>query len=246
MSGAGRLGVVTGGARGIGLAIVRRLLADGIVDEVVVLECDPVELTEATVVACDVTDEAAIAQAVATLGERPLQALVNNVGGGRFEPDADPFPPVSYFRQMLELNLLSAFAVTRALQGSLPRGAAVCNVLSGAALGTNPVVLQPYAAAKAGLLHWTTDIAVALAPRGVRVNGVAPGFVWTDLVEHLVRGDRASFDAMASDRTATGTEQTGDDIAHAVSFLCDPVRAAQVTGHVIPVDGGASVSRQSG
>lgn len=241
MSSEGRLGVVTGGARGIGLAIVDRLLADAVVDEVVVFEREPIEMRQAAVVKCDVTDEASVEEAAAALGGREVEVLVNNAGGGSFDPEADSFPSVAYFRGMLELNLLSAFSVTRALQTRLPHGAAVCNILSGAALVTNPAMLQPYASAKAGLLHWTRDLAISLAPRGVRVNGVAPGFVWTDLADRLVRGDRSTFDAMTLDRTALGAPQTPDDIAQAVSFLCDPGRARQVTGHVIPVDGGASV-----
>lgn len=235
---------MTGGARGIGLAISRRLLADGLVDELVVLERDPVEVEGARVLACDVTDEAAVAQAAAALGGGPLHVLVNNVGGGRFDPGAGPFPEPQAWRGMLELNLTSAFLVTRALERAMPRGAAICNVLSGAALVANPPVLQPYAVAKAGLLHWTRELAVGLAARGVRVNGVAPGFVWTDLVDRLVGGDRGAFDQLAAGSTALGAPQSADDVACAVAFLCDPVRAAQVTGLVVPVDGGASLSRK--
>lgn len=240
-----RLGVVTGGARGIGLAISRRLLADGVVDELVVFERDPVEVEGARVVACDVTDEAAVAAAAAALGGAPVHVLVNNVGGGRFDPDAGPFPEPHAWRAMIELNLTSAFLVTRALEGALPRGAAICNLLSGAALVANPPMLQPYAVAKAGLLHWTKELAVTLAGRGVRVNAVAPGFVWTDLVDHLVRGDRGAFEQLAAGSTVLGEPQSGEDIACAVAFLCDPVRAAQVTGLVVPVDGGASLSRNT-
>jgi NAD(P)-dependent dehydrogenase (short-subunit alcohol dehydrogenase family) len=240
-----RRGVVTGGARGIGLAISRRLLADGVVDELVVLERDPIDIEGARMVACDVTDETSLARAVAELADAPVDVLVNNVGGGRFEDHADAFPDPRAWREMLELNVTSAFLVTRALHASLPRGAAICNISSGAGLVSNPPSLLAYGVAKAALLHWTRNLASLLAERGVRVNAVAPGFVWTDLVERLLSGDRSAFAAMAAENTALGEPQTGDDIACAVSFLCDPARAGQVTGHVVPVDGGATLSRKA-
>ena len=170
--------------------------------------------------------------------------LVNNAGGGRIDPTRadinpfDPFGPVDLWREQVDLNLTAAYVVTKVVGPTLERGAAICNTASIAGLMPGP--LFAYGAAKAGLIHWTKSLALALAPRGIRVNAVAPGFIYTRLWEQLA--PREMFDQMVKGTVPLGTDQTPDDIANAVAFLCSE-RAAQITGQVIAIDGGTNVGR---
>lgn len=236
------LGIVTGGARGIGLAIVRALLEQKVVDEVAVLDIAPVELSEAKVYECELTDEQSVQAALAAIGDVP-RILVNNAGGARANetPQSsganpfDPFPPVEEWRAGIDLNLTSAFIVTRNVAPNMEAGAAICNTASIA--GVVPGPLHAYGTAKAGMIHWTRNLAFALAPRGIRVNAVAPGFIYTRLWEQMA--PREMFDAMVSSQVPMKSDQTPEDIANSVAFLCSE-RAAQVTGQVIAIDGGTS------
>ncbi|MCO5329251.1 MAG: SDR family oxidoreductase [Ilumatobacteraceae bacterium] len=240
------LAIVTGGARGIGAAIVDALLADSVAGHVAALDLDVTGVADRANVslhACDVTDEEQVRAVVASLDEQAT-VLVNNAGGGRADPtrtDAvpfDPFGPVDLFRDSVDLNLNSAHVVTRVVGPGMPAGSAICNTASIA--GLMPTALFAYGAAKAGLIHWTKSMALALAPRGVRVNAVAPGFIYTKLWEQMAT--REMFDVMVGGAVPMGTEQTPAQIADAVSFLCSP-RAAQVTGQVIAIDGGSLLGR---
>jgi NAD(P)-dependent dehydrogenase (short-subunit alcohol dehydrogenase family) len=235
------MAIVTGGARGIGLAIVRALLTDKVVDEVAVLDAEPVDLPEAKCFKCDVTDPVSVAAALDAIGTVPT-VLVNNAGGagpgtaGRTSMPFDPFPPVEEWRADIDLNLTSAFVVTRAVAPQMAEGGAICNTASIA--GVVPGPLMAYGAAKAALIHWTRELAAALAPRQIRVNAVAPGFIYTRLWEAMIP-QKDTFLQMVSGQVPMRSDQTPEDIANAVSFLCS-ARAAQVTGQVIAIDGGTS------
>lgn len=239
------LAIVTGGARGIGLAICQQLLDQGVVDRVAAFDLQT-ELAEPNdaidLYHCDVTDEDSVRAAYEQVGTVPT-VLVNNAGGGRVDRidgtgDAfDPFSPVDSFREMVELNFISAHVVTRVIGPDLAEGAAICNTASIAGLG--PVRLFAYGAAKAALIHWTTSMAQNLAPKKIRVNAVAPGIIRTKLWEALQPDDEA-YDTMISDIMPMQQDQSPTDIANAVAFLCSS-RAAQVTGEVIKVDGGLTL-----
>jgi NAD(P)-dependent dehydrogenase (short-subunit alcohol dehydrogenase family) len=233
------------------MATVRALLADGVVDRVAVLDLD-VDLegaavpADVTLHACDVTDEGAVRGVVESLGEVPT-VLVNNAGGGRAHPDRtdaipmDPFGPVDLWRETVDLNLTAAHVVTRVVGPTLERGAAICNTASIAGQTPNP--LYAYGAAKAATIHWTRSVALALAPRGIRVNAVAPGFIYTRLWSQIV--PKEMFDMMVGTAVPLASEQTADDIAAAISFLCSS-RAGQITGQVLAIDGGATLGRPMG
>jgi 3-oxoacyl-[acyl-carrier protein] reductase len=105
-----------------------------------------------------------------------------------------------------------------------------------------PWVVSPaYGAAKAALEHWSSTLAAALAPAGVRVNTVRPGFVWSRQWQDV---SRAEFDAVVADRVPLGREQTAEDVADVVAFLCSPA-AAHITGQGLDIDGGATLVRRA-
>jgi NAD(P)-dependent dehydrogenase (short-subunit alcohol dehydrogenase family) len=232
-------GVVTGGGRGIGLATVRALLEQGVCDEVAVLDRDPVKLAEAKVFECDVTDVEAVRAAAEAIGRTP-DVLVNNAGGTGPHPkypEATPFEtfvPIEMWRRDIELNLSSVYIVTSQFAPQMQRGSAICNVASIA--GVMPQALQAYGAAKHGVIALTRNMAAALAPQGIRVNAVAPGMIHTDLWKTYVP-DHETFLQMVQTTTPFGVDQTPEEIADSIAFLCSD-RARQVTGQVIAVDGG--------
>jgi len=253
MSG-GTTALVTAAAGRIGRAVVERLLAEQVVDRVLAVDlvapADAPGLADVEWLACDLLDQASLDALVAAVPER-LDVLVNVFGGERkpaLRPVPDTaWPPDEVWSDIVERNLSSAYRVTRAVLDRLSPGAAVCTVSSIAA--TMPWAVSPaYGAAKAGLEHWSGSLAVLLADRGVRVNLVRPGFVWSD---QWAAVDRAEFERVVADRvplrradsaTPTGREQTAYDVAAAVAFLCSPAAAA-ITGQTVAVDGGASLVR---
>ncbi|MCZ0208750.1 SDR family NAD(P)-dependent oxidoreductase [Streptomyces sp. UMAF16] len=245
------VGLVTAGSGGIGRAVTEELLTRGVVDRLVV-----VDVSEPTAPLpagadfrqCDLRDPARLAELVAALPTE-LSVLVNVLGGERRPPvvpvDDVAWPPPEVWDDIIDLNVSAAYRLTRALAGRLAPGAAVCNVSSIAA--AMPWAVSPaYGAAKAALEHWSSSLAVLLAPRAVRVNLVRPGFVWS---RQWAAVDRAEFERVVADRVVlreapphTSREQTAADIAAAVAFLCS-ADARHVTGQAINVDGGATLVR---
>lgn len=238
------LAVVTGGARGIGQGIVKALQKQDTVNRVVVLDHKPEQSFDVDVYECDVCDEDAVRQAAEAIGEVPT-VLVNNAGGSpsmarrpRSAP-SDPFGEVEAWRATVDLNLTAAHIVTRVFGPTLQPGAAICNVASIA--GVLPGSLFAYSAAKAGLIHWTRCLALALAPQRIRVNAVAPGFVYTDQLRRFIP-ERAAFEALTAETIPLGVEQTPEDIAASVAFLCSD-QAVAITGQILAIDGGTSLGK---
>jgi NAD(P)-dependent dehydrogenase (short-subunit alcohol dehydrogenase family) len=181
----GRVAVVTGAAVGIGRAIAQAVAAAGATT--VVTDIDATELARtaeliraaggaATPVRADVTDADEVAGVIDAAGENGIALLVNNAGGANRVtwPDAD----VGEWSAMLDLNLRAAMLVT---QLALPKlhGGVVVNTASTAALGFDEAGSPEYAAAKAGLIRFTTTVRVP----GVRVNGIAPDWIHTPRAE---------------------------------------------------------------
>jgi len=236
-----RFGIVTGGARGIGLATVRSLLAEGVCDEVAVLDRSPADLSEAKVYECDVTDEEAVRRVAETIGRVP-DVLVNNAGGTGLHPDLpgatpfDTFMPVAMWRRDIEVNLTSVYIVTRQFAREMEEGSVICNTASIGAV--QPGGLHAYGSAKSGVVAFTRSMAKLLAPRKIRVNAVAPGMIHTDLWKQVAPTHEA-FVEMIGDSVPLGVDQSPEEIADAIVFLCSE-RARQITGQVIAVDGGQS------
>lgn len=193
--------------------------------------------------ACDVTDTAEVNALAADCVDRfgRLDILINNVG--RSEPGNPETMDEVVWRSQLDLNLTSAFLTTKAAlpfmasQGS----GAIVNISSIAGqrwVGKDQV---GYAAAKAGLIHFTKVTAVAYGAKGVRLNCVVPGLMLTPLVERLAeRYNAGDYEGMVAKRNAqVPIGRMGDawDVAHAALFLASD-EARYITGTELVVDGG--------
>ena len=137
-----------------------------------------------------------------------LDIWVNNVGGS---DDKDVRPLVEttdeVFRSQLELNLTSAFQGARAAAARMPTGGSIVNITSGAGTRGSPMT-GPYAAAKAGLINLTQTLALELAERGIRVNAVSPGPVFTEAYREVL-GVEDKLDELVAHNTARPRRDAG-------------------------------------
>ncbi len=252
---AGRVAVVTGGANGIGLAIVQALAANGA--RVAILDRD-VERGEAVAdelrgtgneslfLPVDVTELETVEAAAATVKDRfgPVSILVNNAG---INTQRDRVPIDQYsvddWQRILAVDLTGVFHVSRAFIPHMPDPAAgggrIVNISSVA--GLVPLRLQSaFVAAKAGIVNLTRSMALELGPRGILVNCVAPGSTLTQGTEALFYGADGAYTEKAASLLShipLGRPGLPEEIAAMVLFLCAP-EASYVNGAVIPVDGG--------
>ncbi len=234
--------LVTGAARGIGLATAKRFLAADW--RVALLDIDGetlarahAALATAPVIAihCDVADPAGVSAALARVGREfgRLDALVNNAGIAIFKPILD----VTYedWSRVLAVNLTGPFLCAQAAAPLMrdSGGGAIVNITSISGLRAS-TLRTAYGTSKAGLAHLTQQQAVELAPLGIRVNAVAPGPVDTAMAKAVHTPDiRAAYhDAIPLNRY--GLE---DELAEAIFFLCGE-RASYITGQTLAVDGG--------
>lgn len=233
-----RRALVTGGARGIGAAIVRRLAADGLEVWCADLDADAARALaeEAGATACvlDVCDFDRVHAALADIG--PLDVLVNNAGVDQHAFFTQTLP--ADWRRLLAVNLEAVLNTTHAvLPGMQARGhGRIVNVASEAGrLGSRGGSV--YAAAKGGVIAFTRSIARENGRKGITANVVAPGPIDTPLLRQAVAagGDRL-MDAMTQ-ATLLGRLGSADEVAAAVSFLASE-QASYVTGEVLGVSGG--------
>jgi NAD(P)-dependent dehydrogenase (short-subunit alcohol dehydrogenase family) len=235
--------LVTGAARGIGLAVAKRFLAEGwrvalldILGDVLEKSVAGLNEADATLaLTCDVSDTDAVASALAKIERRfgRLDALINNAGVAVFTPvmetsDAD-------WERVLAVNLTGPFLCTKAAVPLMRKhgGGAIVNITSISGLRAS-TLRSAYGTSKAGLAHLTKQLAVELAELGIRVNGVAPGPVDTAMAKAVHSAEiRADYhDAIPLNRY--GLEE---ELAEAVYFLCSD-RASYITGQILAVDGG--------
>jgi 3-oxoacyl-[acyl-carrier protein] reductase len=224
--------LVTGGNRGIGLAIARALAADGDAVAITHRSGEPPEGLFG--VRCEVTDTASVDAAFSAVEEHqgPVEVLVANAGVTRDQllmrmSDED-------FAAVVDTNLTGAFrCVRRASKGMirLRRGRIVL-ISSVVGLYGSPGQVN-YAASKAGLVGIARSVTRELGGRGITANVVAPGFIETDMTAQLSDDTRAAYvKAIPAGRFARAEE-----VAAAVRFVASDA-AAYISGAVIPVDGG--------
>jgi len=234
--------LVTGAARGIGLATAKRFLADGW--RVALLDIDAETLArahaalpaQATIaIHCDVADQAGVARAIATIAKAfgRLDALVNNAGIAIFKPILDV--TLEDWSRVLAVNLTGPFLCAQAAAPLMrdSGGGAIVNITSISGLRAS-ALRTAYGTSKAGLAHLTQQQAIEFAALGIRVNAVAPGPVDTAMAKAVHTPDiRAAYhDAIPLDRYGLETE-----LAEAIFFLCGD-RASYITGQTLAVDGG--------
>lgn len=234
----GKVAIVTGGTRGIGAAIVRRLLAAGC--EVVTCgRNEPESLPEvdgrrASFQACDIR-KADQAQALveATIAQHGrLDIVVNNAGGSPHVEAATASPRFS--EAILALNLLAPLHVSQAAYPHLRSSkGSIVNIASVAAVRPSPGTAV-YGAAKAGLVSLTKSLAQEWGP-DVRVNAIIVGLIETETAEQTYGSDRAQ--ERIANSLPLKRMGRGDDIADAVAYLSSPM-AAYVSGAELAVHGG--------
>jgi len=231
--------LVTGGASGMGRAIVERMARDGW--RVVMADYNGELAGRETQVlraagldvecrAIDLTDEPAVRAMVQALP--PLTALVNNAG--IFDERAFLDVSSADFRRMYEVNLLAVATLTQEAARKMADGARIVNIASRAYLGAKNHA--HYVASKAALVGYTRASAMELAARGIMVNAIAPGLIDTPLLRALSPERLAAQLALQP----TGAAGKPEDIANPVAFFASPATCF-VTGQVLFVDGGKSL-----
>ncbi|WP_172387214.1 beta-ketoacyl-ACP reductase [Streptomyces sp. MNP-20] len=227
--------LVTGGNRGIGLAIARALAADG--DRVAVTYRSGQPPEGLFGVQCDITDgeqvDAAVTRIEAEQG--PVEVLVANAGITRdrllMRMSEDDFAAV------LDTNLGGAYRVAKRVVGRMIRARQGRIVLISSAVALSGEAGQAnYAASKAGLIGFSRSLAKELGSRNITVNVVSPGLTSTDMTDALPEARREELVR----RIPLGRAADPQEIAQAVRFLASP-QAAYITGAVLPVDGGAAM-----
>lgn len=239
----GKVAIVTGGSRGIGAAIARRLAGEGA--QVALFYRSNAEAADATVRAieaaggqaaafqADVADEAAVRLAVREVATRfgRVDALVNNAG--IFE--AEPVGEISResFQRQFSVNAWSVLASTQAALDHFPAaGGAIVNVSSSLAVRPEPQTVS-YSASKAAVDSLTLGCAIELGARGIRVNAVAPAITRTDMTADIPAEQLREEIRL----TPLGRLAEPGDIADVVAFLCSD-DARWITGRSLLVDGG--------
>jgi NAD(P)-dependent dehydrogenase (short-subunit alcohol dehydrogenase family) len=238
-----KVALVTGAARGIGLAVAKRFLAEGWRVALLDIEGGLLRKSVEALAApdhtlslhCDVSDARAVAGAFTEVERKfgRLDALVNNAGVAVFAPlletsEAD-------WSRVLEVNLTGPFLCAKAAVPLMREhgGGAIVNITSISAVRAS-TLRSAYGTSKAGLAHLTKQLAVELAALGIRVNGIAPGPVDTAMAKYVHTPEiRADYhDAIPLNRY--GLEE---ELAEAVFFLCSD-RSSYITGQILAVDGG--------
>jgi 3-oxoacyl-[acyl-carrier protein] reductase len=224
--------LVTGGNRGIGLAIARRLAAGG--DSVTVTSRSGEAVEGLTVVRCDVRDTESVNEAFGAIeaGQGPVEVLVSNAGVTKDQLLA--LMSEDDFAGVVDTNLAGAYRVAkRAVRGMMKMRSGRLIFISSVVGLYGSAGQANYAASKAGLVGLARSLARELGSRHITANVIAPGFVDSDMTASLPEARKAAIMAAVP----LGRYASPDEVAAVASFLASP-DAAYITGAVIPVDGG--------
>jgi meso-butanediol dehydrogenase / (S,S)-butanediol dehydrogenase / diacetyl reductase len=234
--------IITGAARGIGLAIAQRFHADNY--HVVILDYDKMGLQACktqlkgkrrySFMLCDVSNPKQVAATFQKIAAQfpAVHALVNNAGIAIFKPAED----VSFeeWSAVMSINLNGTFLCSQACLSTLVAGkGSIVNIASISGVRASTLRIA-YGTSKAAIMHLTKQQAVEYGNKGVRVNAVAPGPVETEMAKLVHSADiRTSY----NDAIPLARYGTTEEIANAVFFLCSP-EAAYINGQILAVDGG--------
>jgi gluconate 5-dehydrogenase len=245
----GKIALVTGAYRGLGFAIGKGLAQAGATAVLNGRRPEPLAaavktLTDgglrASPALFDVTDAAAIERGVAGILESygRLDILINNAGIQRRNPLVD-FSRKDW-DDVVATNLTAPFLVSQAVLPTMiaRRSGKIVNIASLLSDLARPTVV-PYTAAKGGVRQLTRGMAVELAPHGIQVNAIAPGYFATEMNRALI--DNAEFNAWVCKRTPAGRWGKPDEIAGLAVFLASSA-SDYMTGQMLVIDGGMSVA----
>ena len=248
----GKHALITGGGTGIGAAIARALAGAGAAVSLVGRRREPLEqlaatLPRATAIVADVTREGEVQAMVdsARTAHGAIDILIANAGAAESAPSAKL--DLAHWQRMLDVNLTGAFLPARAVLPDLTRpgasGTRIVFVSSTAGLKGYAYVAA-YCAAKHGLVGLARALAVELAPRGVTVNAVCPGYTETPLLEASLANIAEKTGLTRDDAEASlkrlnpqGRFVSAEEVAATVLWLCSPAAQA-ITGQAISVSGG--------
>jgi len=246
----GKVAVVTGGSRGLGLEIAMALGEAGAAVAITArreqwLEPARSELVnqgiDCLALTCDVSQADQVDASMSAIVQRfgPVDVLVNNAGISWGEPVETM--PLEKWRAVLDTNATGCFLMSRRVADDMirsHRGGSIVNIASIAALvGTPSTVLDAvgYSASKGAIISLTRDLAVKWAPHGIRVNAIAPGFFETRMTTGVLARSRSEIEQGTPMRRIGRPEE----LKGAALFLAAPA-SAYMTGQVLVVDGGAT------
>lgn len=234
----GKVALITGAGRGIGKVIAEQFIADGAI--VYVNDLNEPEVKGAKPICFDVTDTNALKAGLMSIykAEGRIDVVVNNAAIIQNQKLGMVTKPL--LEKMYAVNVFAVIDMIQIASRLMARNGGGCFVNMASVTG---VVGSPgqvaYSASKGAVIALTKSSAKELAPQGIRVNAVAPGIIKTERFEELYEASGDKIDKRIG-RIALGRLGTPQDIANAVSFLASD-RASYISGHVLGVDGCASI-----
>jgi 2-hydroxycyclohexanecarboxyl-CoA dehydrogenase len=226
----GKTAIVTGGASGIGAAIVARLREEDVQVTVFDLKGEP---------PVDITDYEAVRQALERLG--PVDILVNNAGWDLFRPFLKTDP--AFWQKIISLNLVGAMNMLHcALPGMVERGRGKVVTIASDAGRVGSSGEAPYSACKGGLIALTKTLAREMASKNIQLNVLCPGLTETGMLEQFMQGAGNPEKLREAYRRAIPMGRLGrpEDLAGAVAFFASD-DANFMTGQVLSVSGGLTM-----
>ncbi len=241
-----QVAIVTGGGSGLGLAIAKKFTSKGIHTVIVgrtsskLIDACEILGDNSSYEICDLSDLHAIPELIKSISEknRHIDILVNNAGIHLKKPLVEVSD--EEYNQVVLTNQKSVFSITREVAKIMisQKSGVILNISSMASQYGIPNVIA-YTAAKSAIEGMTRAKAVELAPYGIRVNCIAPGFIYSEMSSKALNDDPERM-AKVLGRTPMGKMGMPEDIANAAYFLCSE-EAGYITGAILPVDGGNSI-----